>query len=139
MGTKVIFFISLLLIIFMTACDPGPSCKPGTIVDTKTGKCVEDNCINHECDSGEYCIMDAQIGPMCLCNEPEYLPAPLDPFNNGAEPERGKQLFCQENPCLDQYWINKCANFGGCFLVKDMDNGSNHGTNLYRGKCRNAN
>ncbi len=94
------------LLAFLTiSCAPTPSsCPEGSVVDTQTGECIENTCVNFECGNNEHCLVDSQEGPSCVCDN-DYLEINTE---NG--------MMCQKNPCINSNY--DVCDGASCVAVK---------------------
>ena len=95
------------LVLLATSCAPGPqpnSCANGQVVDTRTGQCIDNSCVNFNCGPNESCTVDSIDGPSCTCN------------NGYLEINTANGMSCQKNPCLNSNY--DVCNGASCTPVK---------------------
>ena len=118
------FLTTLLvsLVLFALGCDPGTSCPKGQVLAGDSNSCVENTCINYACDSNQHCVVSAQYGPDCECNEGtvghhDY---------SGVHPV----LVCEapENNCSCTGMNTHCDSMGDCVCNEEF-----YGTMDYSG------
>ncbi len=100
-----------LLTLLAVSCAPGPhtSCPAGQVIPEGGNTCVENTCINYNCDANQHCVV-GEREPYCVCDA--GFESDID--TSGATTP---VLVCkrpQQNSCSCTGYNTHCDSMGDC-------------------------